>query len=217
MKQKEIFLAGEADAWFERNHKILQGKIFDLSDPIIKIVSNISKRPEYVGKVLKVLEIGCGEANRLAWMVEHLGANTYGLEPSSKAVELARKKGVHAEHGSADNLPFESVSFDVVIFGFCLYLCDQDDLFIIAKEADRVLKKKSWLIIRDFFSPSPITCDYHHKKGVYSYKMDYRKLFSWHPSYTCFSHKLSDHGQEKISDNAQEWVATSVLRKNFKL
>ena len=217
MKQKEIFLAGEADAWFERNHKVLQSKIFDLSDPIIKLVSNISKRPEYTGQVLKVLEIGCGEANRLAFMAEHLGADVYGLEPSSKAVELALKKGVHAKHGSADHLPFESGSFDVVMYGFCLYLCDREDLFNIAQEADRVLKKKSWLIIRDFFSPNPVTRDYHHKKGIYCYKMDYRKLFSWHPSYTCFSHQLSNHGQQEVTDDAQEWVATSVLRKSVKL
>lgn len=216
MKQKEIFLGGEADAWFERNHQALQSRVFDLSDGIIHSVSNISKGPEYAGEVLKVLEIGCGEANRLVWIAEHLGADVYGLEPSSKAVKLARKRGVQAEHGSADHLPFESGSFDVVIFGFCLYLCDREDLFKIAQEADRVLKKKSWLIIRDFFSPTPVKRDYHHKQEVYSFKMDYRKLFSWHPGYTCYSHQLNDHGQQGFTDDSQEWVSTSVLRKNIK-
>ena len=128
MKQKEIFLGGEADALFERNHQALQTRVFDLSDPVIESVSNISRQTEYAGG-LKVLEIGCGEANRLAYFAKHLGADVYGLEPSSKAVELARKKGVHAEHGSADTLPFDSGSFDVVIFGVCLYLCDREDLF----------------------------------------------------------------------------------------
>ncbi len=215
MKQKKIFLGGEADAWFERNHQALQTRVFDLSDPVIESVSNISKQSEYAGG-LKILEIGCGEANRLAWLAEHLGADVYGLEPSSKAVELAVKKGVHAEHGSADHLPFESGSFDVVIFGFCLYLCDREDLFRIAQEADRVLKKKSWLVINDFFSPTPVSSDYHHKQGVHSFKMDYRKLFDWHPAYTCYSHQLDDHDQRGFTDDTQEWVSTSVLRKNIK-
>ena len=216
MKQKEIFLGGEADAWFDRNHQELQSKAFGLSDPVVESLSNIVEQSEYAGAGLKVLEIGCGEANRLAWLAEHLGADVYGLEPSSKAVELARKKGVRAEHGTADHLPFESGSFDVVIFGFCLYLCDREDLFKIAQEADRVLKKKAWLIISDFFSPIHVSRDYQHKQGVYSFKMDYRKLFSWHPGYTCYLHQLDHHGQKGFTDDAQEWVSTSVLRKNFK-
>ena len=117
MKQRDIFLGGEANAWYERNHQALQSKVFDLSDPVIKQVSNISKQLEYANKKIKVLEIGCGEANRLAWISEHLDADVYGLDPSTKAVELARKRGVNAEHGTADHLPFELGSFDVVIFG----------------------------------------------------------------------------------------------------
>jgi ubiquinone/menaquinone biosynthesis C-methylase UbiE len=215
MKQKEIFLGGEADEWCERNHQALQNIIFDLSDPVIESVSNISKRSEYVGESLNLLEIGCGEANRLAWLAEHLGADVLGLEPSSKAVELAGKKGVHVEHGTADHLPFESGSFDVVIFGFCLYLCDREDLFKIAQEADRVLKKESWLVISDFFSPIPASRDYHHKQGVHSFKMDYRKLFDGHPAYTSYSYQLDDHDQRGFTDDTQEWVSTSVLRKKY--
>jgi len=73
---------------------------------------------------------------------------------------MTRKNGVHAEYGSADDLPFESDSFDGVIFGFCLYLCDHEDLFKIAQEADHVLRKKSWLVIKDFFSLRPVSRDY---------------------------------------------------------
>ena len=153
----------------------------------------------------------------MAWFVEHLGANVYGLEPSSKAVQLALKKGVHAEHESADYLPFESVSFDVVIFGFCLYLCDREDLFIIVQEADRVLRKSSWLVINDFFSMTPVRRDCYLKKGVYSFKMDYRKLFNWHPTYICYSHRLYDHNNHiEFTDDKQEWVSISVLKKNIK-
>jgi ubiquinone/menaquinone biosynthesis C-methylase UbiE len=175
------------------------------------IFSNSQNIPEG----LKVLEIGCGEANCLAWLAEHLDADVYGLEPSSKAVELAAKNGVNAEHGSADHRLFETGIFDVVIFGFCLYLCDREDLFKIAQEADRVLKKESWLVISDFFSPIPASRDYHHKQGVHSFKMDYRKLFDGHPAYTSYSYQLDDHDQRGFTDDTQEWVSTSVLRKKY--
>ena len=81
----------------------------------------------------------------------------------------------------------------MVIFGFFFYLCDREDLFTIAQEADRVLRKSSWLVINDFFSMTPVRRDYHHKKGVYSFKMDYRQIFDWHPAYACYSHRLYDH------------------------
>jgi ubiquinone/menaquinone biosynthesis C-methylase UbiE len=212
MKQKEIFLDGEADAWFERNYDLLKDRIFDLSDPVINSVSFITKQSRYA-KEIKVLEIGCGEATRLVWLAEHLGVDVYGIDPSCKAVELAKRSGVKVKQGTADTLPFVSDSFDIVIFGFCLYLCDREDLFKIAQEADRVLKKKSWLIINDFFSPAPTSSNYHHKAGVYSFKMDYRKLFDWHPAYTCFTHQLDHHDQSGFTDDTKEWVSTSVLRK----
>ena len=212
MRQKEIFLDGEADAWFERNHDLLKDRIFDLSDPVINAVSYITKQSRYAEEI-KVLEIGCGEATRLVWLAEHLGVEVYGIDPSSKAVELAKRSGVKVKQGTADTLPFGSDSFDIVIFGFCLYLCDREDLFKIAQEADRVLKKKSWLIINDFFSPAPTSSNYHHKAGVYSFKMDYRKLFEWHPAYSCFSHRLDHHNQVGFTDDTKEWVSTSVFRK----
>jgi len=164
MKQKDIFLAGEADQWFYRNHTALNSKIFDLSDLVVAAISNIVSSSSDKNR-LKILEIGCGEASRLAWLADNFGVEVCGLEPSAKAVEFAISKGVNAQQGTADWLPYEDQTFDVVIFGFCLYLCDRDDLFKIAQEADRVLKKESWLIINDFFSPTPISRDYHHKQG----------------------------------------------------
>jgi SAM-dependent methyltransferase len=85
------------------------------------------------------------------------------------------------QQGTADILPFKDHYFDIIIFGFCLYLCDREDLFRIASEADRVLGEPGWLLILYFFSPFPKKNVYHFCKGVQSYKMDYRTLFTWHP------------------------------------
>ena len=162
---------------------------------------------------MQILEIGCGGGTRLNWLKNNLNADCYGVEPSAKAVAAACAKGIRAKQGTADALPFDTGSFDIVIFGFCLYLCDREDLFRIASEADRVLRTPGWLTILNFFSPIPRVKNYHHRTGVQSYKMDYRTLFDWHPDYECMVHKVSHHGESRHTDDRDEWVSVSVLRK----
>ena len=211
-KQKDVFLESEANAWFERNHASIQERSFGKNDPIISALYTCLGSDSQEGGG-KLLEVGCGECKRLHWITENLGLQCYGVEPSEKAVALASAKTVQVIQGTADQLHFENQTFDFVVFGFCLYLCDRDDLFQIAKEAHRILKPNGWLVIHDFFAETPVAREYHHLPGLFSYKMDYRKLFDWHPDYACFSHKVSGHGRSDYTDDQNEWVATSVIRK----
>lgn len=214
MKQKDLFLASEGDAWFKRNHAAVCSKDFS-KDAIVQEVLNINSawQKEVSSSPINILEVGCGEAARLEFIGSKINANCCGVEPSSLAVEQAKLRGINAVRGSAECLEFDSDCFDIVIYGFCLYLCDRSDLLCIAKEADRVLKSNGWVIIHDFFSISPMQLDYTHKKEISSYKMDYRKLFDWHPFYNCYSHILRHHISREFTDDSNEWVATSVLRK----
>ena len=219
-KQKEIFLEEEGNAWFERNHLLIKNRKMDLQDPIINTLSNILNSED--NKNLNLLEVGCGEGKRLHWIANNLKINCYGIEPSVKAVEFANNKGVNVIKGTADILDFDEKKFDFVIFGSCLYLCDRGDLFQIAKEADRVLKDSGYIIIHDFYSSTPLVREYHHYPGLFTYKMDYRKLFDWHPNYKCISHKLISESHKVINEN-ENWTnedrhncyAISVLRKKF--
>lgn len=214
MSQKDVFLSSEADAWYERNEQAV-AKVDYSVDPVsasvLEIAATFPTDTEH-GKI-RILEIGCGEGRRLESLATHLNAEVFGIEPSARAVKKALARGVTAERGTADDLPFGNATFDVIIFGFCLYLSDQQDLFRIAQEADRVLKPDSWLVINDFYAPNLVKRAYHHKSGVYSYKMDYRQLFSWHPAYTCFAHKVTTHVKQEFTDDHSEWVATSIMRK----
>lgn len=213
MQQKDIFLQSEADAWYRRNQAAIAKKDFASNDSVSSAITEISSHHSQLDGGMRILEVGCGEGRRLAWLSENLGAEVHGVEPSLMAVEQACARGVKAVRGTADALPYDDAYFDIVFFGFCLYLCDRKDLFRIAQEADRVLKPDAWIVINDFFAPTPVTRDYHHAPGVYSYKMDYRRLFDWHPAYTCFSHIVGPHGASGFTDDANEWVATSILRK----
>jgi SAM-dependent methyltransferase len=209
--QKEVFLESEADAWLERNRAAVEFAA-DRSSPVLSAVDSVIESG-LAPDVLKVLEIGCGEGSRLKKIADKWGATVHGLDPSAKAVVLSAEKGINAVQGTADKLPFDDSAFDLVIFGFCLYLCDREDLFVIASETDRILKPDSWLIIQDFYSDHPVRKAYHHLEGLFSYKMDYRKLFDWHPSYTCFSHSVLHHESSLFTDSKDDWVATSLLRK----
>jgi ubiquinone/menaquinone biosynthesis C-methylase UbiE len=210
MRQKDVFLESEGDAWYARNASVAHPRAG--ADPDVLLAEILGLRPA-PSRAARVLEIGCGEGARLASLKERLGCECYGIEPSARAVAAASARGVRAEQGTADRLPYGDRSFEIVIFGFCLYLCDREDLFRIASEADRVLRSPGWLLIQDFYSPVPTKREYRHRAGVFSYKMDYRQLFTWHPAYTTYLHRLSHHVHGGYTDQAQEWVAVSVLRK----
>ena len=210
--QKKIFLESEGDAWLQRNSETLALRKLPESDPLLMEFLDLPI-PEL--KPVTVLEIGCGDGTRLSWLRENRGFECHGIEPSPQAVKIANEKGIHARQGTAENLPFPDMSFDIVMFGFCLYLCDREDLFSIASEADRVLKNPGWLLIFDFYSPMPLKREYHHRSGLFSHKMDYRAMFAWNPAYMNYSHKVRHNSNYSYTDVDTEWVATSVLRKNL--
>lgn len=215
-KQKDIFSSSEGDAWFNRNHEALSHHNYNDGDPIIQAVDQCLLNRELSHDEEKtLLEVGCGEGKRLTWLQQNRNLKCSGIEPSTLAIETASSYGVQVFKGTADSLPFAENQFDFVVFGFCLYLCDREDLFKIAYEADRVIKNTGWMIIHDFYSHEPIERPYHHHAGIQSFKMDYRRLWDWNPVYTCFSHQLRHHSQPTFTDDKSEWIATSILRKKL--
>lgn len=212
--QKDAFLAGEGDAWFQRNQAVTGRPGYLDQDPIIAAVAEI-RRAQSSSAIenLRLLEIGCSNGRRLARLRDEHGLDVAGVEPSAAATADAASQGLDVKVGTADHLPQADASFDIVAFGFCLYLCDPADLFRIANEADRVTRSPGWIIVHDFFSRVPTERPYHHLPGVVSRKMDYRTLFDWHPHYTCYSHHVGRHQTGAFEDDHDEWVATSVLRK----
>jgi len=88
---------------------------------------------------------------RLNYINHSINCSVSGVDPSLNAVNHCKLNNIDAIVGTADSLTHKDNLFDIVIFGFCLYLCDRNDLFRISMEADRVLKKEGWIIIQDFF------------------------------------------------------------------
>lgn len=208
-RQKDTFLASEGDAWYARNAAALGSRDWS-ADPVSRKVRELTQ-----GERARVLEIGCGDGSRLAYLQGAQGHAVAGVDPSAKAVENAVARGVRARQSTADVLDFPDASFDIVIFGFCLYLCDDEDLFRIAQQADRVLANPGWLLIVDFDAAAPTYRPYHHVPGLHSRKMDYKSMFLWHPAYTLAAYEKFDHVTHRWTDEAGEWVSVASLRKHL--
>ena len=131
--QRRLFLEGEGDAWLERN---IQGTVeererWQVRDPLAGLLADL---PLPHGSQVSALEVGCGQGLRLHRMKQEFGWQVAGVDPSSAAVEAVQSMGLVAQVATADCLPVPDASVDLLVYGFCLYLCDRADLFKIAAE-----------------------------------------------------------------------------------
>jgi SAM-dependent methyltransferase len=69
----------------------------------------------------RVLEVGCGEGELAARLVEELGVELVAIDQSTRMVELARARGVEAQVGDVQELEFEDASFDAVVAAWVLF------------------------------------------------------------------------------------------------
>jgi ubiquinone/menaquinone biosynthesis C-methylase UbiE len=210
--QRQVFLNGEGDAWYHRNCQISteEKEHWQAQDPLAGFLTEL---PLPQGADISVLEVGCGQGLRLLRMQQEFGWQVVGVDPSAEAVAQVVAAGLEAHVATADSLPLADASVDLLIYGFCLYLCDRSDLCKIVAEAHRVLKPESWLAILDFWSPHQTVNAYHHRPGVFSFKDNLPSMFSWHPSYVVTDHRLRHHATRAYTDDPQEWIAATILRR----
>jgi SAM-dependent methyltransferase len=64
------------------------------------------------GKPLRVLDVGCGAAN-MAHHLSHYGS-VVGVDNNERPLQVARERGMEVRLGTADHLPFDDESFDLV-------------------------------------------------------------------------------------------------------
>jgi len=196
--QKEIFLAAEGDAWLARNRERIGQVKRDSSDPVLRSIEDVRLFPK------DVLEIGCSSGWRLDVLSKIYGCRVSGIDPSQTAIAEGSScyPGLNLVRGTADTLPFSDGQFDLVIYGFCLYLCDRSDLFRIVAEGDRVVADKGYLLIYDFHVQHPHRRVYHHDPRLFSFKMDYAGLFLSHASYRLVSRRIFGASEPASEDNS---------------
>jgi len=208
--QKNIFLSSEGNAWYRRNKSYLE-TLEPNNDAIFELLLERNIRPK------RVLEIGCANGRRLNNIQKVFNCECFGIDVSDEAIEDGKTNfpNVALNVAFAESLNYENDFFDVIIFGFCLYVCDREKLFKIAAEADRILKNKGVIIIKDFCPPFPYKNKYEHSKNMYSYKMDYCSMFTWNPAYTLTSSKVMAHNNTTEIELVDERVSLSLIFKNM--
>lgn len=212
--QRAVFLEVEGDQWFERNKDALEVKEREESFPEVDWL--LSQLEPFQKTISQVLEIGCGGGGNLRYLSRKLNALGKGIDPSRKAIEWGKQFGEEELGvGSADRLNYPSKSFDLVYFGFCLYLLDREYLLSAISEADRVLRPGGFLAITDFDPPYPFKNSYQHRAGIYSFKRDYSRCFTLAGGYHVVSKRSFSHSEPHFHADPNERISTSLLFKEL--
>lgn len=85
----------------------------------------------------RILDLGCGDG-KLTQRIIDAGAIVTGIDTSAEMVAAARARGVKADHGSAESLPYPDHAFDVVFSNAALHwVRGQDEML---SQVHRVLR-----------------------------------------------------------------------------
>lgn len=210
IKQSNIFLSSEGDRWYQRNQNCLQDKasFFDV-ESLKKTLINFKEG------INSICEIGCANGIKLNELCEFFSANGWGIDPSTQAVEMGNRlhKNIHLQVSTASNLPFNDSKFDLVFFGFCLYLIDRNDLYKCLSEADRIVKPGGFLAIVDFDPSQRHKNPYRHKEGVFSYKNSYANFLLAGGHYYLVAKESFSHNANYFSLDANERISITTLYK----
>ena len=142
-------------------------KVYDLLEPVLLL----GKQSEYDNTIVrllelkegdKVLDIGCGTGVLTRMIADRLDPEksgiSIGIDAAAGMIQVARKKRGNTackfETVAAENLPFESGSFDSVVSSLFFHHVPMDLKEKALSEAYRVLKPEGRLIIADMHIPS---------------------------------------------------------------
>ncbi|MFY9233853.1 MAG: class I SAM-dependent methyltransferase [Fimbriimonadaceae bacterium] len=135
--------ADSAEAWIRAVDEGDPSRSLILDPPMLALFEGAAG--EYV------LDVGCGEG-RFCRMLSTLGMRTTGIDPTGRLLEEARLRhpeGAYVE-GSAEDMPFESASFDRVVS--YVSLVDIPDHRAAIREMARVLRPGGLLVVANLNS-----------------------------------------------------------------
>jgi SAM-dependent methyltransferase len=87
----------------------------------------------------RILDLGCGDG-QLTQRIAATGAQVVGVDASAEMVAAARARGVTADEGSAESLPYPDAQFDAVFSNAALHWVRGQDAMMA--EVHRVLKPR---------------------------------------------------------------------------
>lgn len=173
-KQDEVFWESEGDRWFARNKDALVREYTSSTDPILRLMSVLELVPR------RVLEVGASNGARLDAVRRTYRADCIAVEPSMQALGDGQARFPHVQfvRGLAQDLSLiEEGPFDLVIVSFVFHWISRGELLKSCSEVDRVVEEGGHLIISDFLPAFPTRVSYHHRRGLWTFKQDYTRVF----------------------------------------
>lgn len=218
MHQHDIFLNGEADAWFARNQHVLTPEHLFEHDLVLRLVERVD-----LDAASHVLEVGAANGFRLAAIRDRYGSSAVAVDPSARALADGRKRFPEIRHvrGLAHELSeFPDQFFNLVIVNFVLHWVDRAMLLKTAAEMDRVLKDGGHLVVSDFYPDRPQRVAYHHLPGAdtWTYKQNYAQLWLATNTYAEVAALTFHHGTHAVSEDIAPAHRAKVylLRKSLR-
>jgi SAM-dependent methyltransferase len=173
MTQDAVFLAGEGDAWFQRNQDVLG--VNPEADWPLRMIKRNGIHPK------QAYEIGCANGWRLAIIQDRYGASVAGCDPSLEAITDGQRRWPEVSLQTSPAHQLISTTprgwADLVIVYFVLHWVSRETLFSTLAAVDRILAEGGHLVLGDFLPSAPTKMPYHHRDGVWTYKLNYSRLF----------------------------------------
>jgi SAM-dependent methyltransferase len=131
-----------------------RGKVFIKPHPDMERLANLFKEKE----VKRILDLGCGNGRHLMFFGKR-GFDIYGMDASSKGIELAKQwlveEGVNVDlkcHRMEDQFPYKKNFFDAIISIQVIHHNFKKDILLTVHEIERVLKKGGFIFITVTYS-----------------------------------------------------------------
>jgi ubiquinone/menaquinone biosynthesis C-methylase UbiE len=126
-----------------------------------------------------ILDVGCGNGANLVHLGKIFGAKCTGLEPSTSSISILRElyrqnQNIEFVLGNASRLPFDAGQFDLVVAWSVLHWVPREYFLQAIGELIRVTNKN--LLIMEFVAAKEYRTPYKHKKGLFTYKVDFEKV-----------------------------------------
>ena len=160
--QEKLFLKNQGDQYFQRND-IRPNKYILNAVKFLQPNSN-----DYI------FEIGCGSGATLNTIKLTYNSKVYGLDPSKKATNYAKKNYKLKNIYSDTFLNFKlKKKFDIIIDGGFLHVTPNNIINKTIEKISNMMKANLYFILWNYDTPYSYINDWKYHKNIKSYKRNY--------------------------------------------
>lgn len=224
-KNSEIFCSEDANNYFERNKNKRHSCFIDY-------LLEIFPRSELSG--FDIAEFGIGNGQNLMYL-KHFANKVHGYEASEKACEMFKRQ--YSGHPCEKDFcvskvnvakPFTGKSkYDMVIYGFFPYYCNDAEMKVCKRNTLRMLKDKAYIYVFDFLVRKNVSKADSRNKNLFVYKRNLQYWTRFLHDFDLIDMRLFDCGSEmaykeadslrkidcNLTANDADWLFSGLFRR----